>query len=367
MPAVTPFAVIMAGGAGERFWPLSRQARPKQLLHLTDPDKSMLAETVDRLTPLVPAERIYVITSRALVASIQAASLGLPAENIVGEPCKRNTTGALAWITAHILARHPQLAPEHIALAIVTADHRIGAPEVFRAMISTALAAGAEAGALVTCGIVPGHPETGFGYIQAGDAVPAHDGVFRVRAFHEKPNREKAEEFIASGTYFWNSGMFFWTAQAFLHEMALARTEVADAIGAMRAALSAGDTPAAEAAFASLEDISIDYALMERSRNVLMVRGTFPWADVGSWSSIEPILAKDTKSNAVHGHVVLHDCEGCIIYNEATPNGVTIAAAGLEDIVVVATADAILVLPKNRAQDVRHIVAELKKGNAPQV
>lgn len=357
----------MAGGAGERFWPLSRQARPKQLLHLTDPDKSMLAEAVDRLVPLVPRERIFIITSRALTGPIRAAGLGLPAENIVGEPCKRNTSGALAFITAHILARNPGLKPEEIALAIVTADHRIGAPEVFLGMIDAALTAGAAHGALVTCGIVPTLPETGFGYIQAAEALPGHAGVYRVHAFHEKPNREKAEDFLAAGDYFWNSGMFFWTAGAFIAELEHARPELARSVYAMRDALANGDTAAAEARFAALEDISIDYALMEHARNVLMVKGTFPWADVGSWSSIEPALEKDARQNAVRGPAVIHNCEGCIVYNEAGASGITVGVTGVNDIVVVVTPDAVLVVPKDKAQDVRHIVAELKKQGAPQV
>lgn len=357
----------MAGGVGERFWPLSRQARPKQLLHLTDPDKSMLAEAVDRLLPLVPVERIYIITSRSLLAPIQAAGLALPVENIVGEPCKRNTTGALAYITAHILARHPQLEPGDVALAIVTADHRIGAPEVFLGMIDTALGASAEHNALVTCGIPPTAPETGFGYIQAAAPVPGWEGAFHVHAFHEKPNREKAEDFLAAGNYFWNSGMFFWTAAAFLDELSRVRPEVATATHAMRDALADGNAAAADAHFESLDDISIDYALMEHARNVLMVEGTFPWADVGSWSSIESTLPKDDRQNATHGNTLLQDCEGCIVYNDATHAGITIATLGLEDIVVVTTPDAVLVVPKHRAQDVRHLVTELKKRGASQI
>lgn len=363
----TRFAIIMAGGAGERFWPLSRQARPKQLLHLTDPDRSMLQEAVDRLAPLIPLERIYVITSRALLAPLREAGLGLPEENLVGEPCKRNTAGALAYITAQILARHPQLKPDEVALAIVTADHRIGAPEVFRAMIDTALSAAARHGALVTCGIVPTIPETGFGYIQSADAVDDEPGIYRVHAFHEKPNREKAEDFLAAGNYLWNSGMFFWTAGSFLAELDHARPEIANGTRALREALAANDTARAEQHFAALEDISIDYALMERAKNVLMVRGTFPWADVGSWSSIEPTLDKDARDNAVRGEAILHDCEGCIVYNESGDAGITVGLSGTTDLVVVITQDAVLVVPKDKAQDVRHIVAELKKRGAQQV
>ena len=234
-------------------------------------------------------------------------------------------------------------------------------------MVDTALRVGAEKNALVTCGIVPTMPETGFGYIQAAEPVAGREGLYGVHAFHEKPNREKAEDFLAAGTYFWNSGMFFWTAGAFLSELALARPEMAASTEAMREALAAGDATRVEAHFAALEDISIDYALMEHARNVLMVRGTFPWADVGSWSSIESTLDKDAQQNAVRGEAVLHACEGCIVYNEAGSAGITVGVAGMTDAVVVVTKDAVLVVPKDRAQDVRHLVAELKIKGAPQV
>lgn len=361
------FAVIMAGGSGERFWPMSRAARPKQLLNLTDPDRSMLAEAVERLVPLIPRERIYVVTSRALLAPIAAAGLGLPEGNLVGEPCKRNTTGAIAWITAYILAQHPGLSAEQVSLAIVTADHRIGAPEQFLGMVAAALEAAEAEEALVVCGIPPDAPETGFGYIQAAAPLAARPGVARVHAFHEKPNRERAEDFLAAGHYFWNSGMFFWKVSALLAELDHARPAVSEAIRGIQRDLVANDTAGAEALFAGLEDISIDYALMEHARNVLMVQGNFPWADVGSWSSIAPVLAKDPQDNAVHGDAVLHDCEDCIVYNDADAQGMTVGVAGASGLVVVVTPDAVLVVPKDRAQDVRHLVSQLKLRGAPQV
>lgn len=367
MSDTTRFAVIMAGGSGERFWPLSRAARPKQLLHLCDPDRSMLAEAVDRLLPLIPRERIYVITSRALLEPIAAADLGLPQGNLVGEPCKRNTTGAIAWITAYILARNPQCATAEISMAIVTADHRIGAPESFCAMVDAALGAAEAEDALVVCGIAPDAPETGFGYVQAAAPLASRPGVARVHAFHEKPSRDRAEDFLAAGHYFWNSGMFFWKANALLSELDHAQPAVAESIRSMQQDLAAGNTENAEAVFAGLEDISIDYALMERARNVLMVQGNFPWADVGSWSSIAPVLEKDAQENAVRGEALLHDCEGCIVYNDAVANGITVGVLGATDLVVVVTPDAVLVVPKDRAQEVRHLVTKLKQRSAPQV
>lgn len=369
--ANTRFGVILAGGAGERFWPLSRKDRPKQLLALAHPAESMLAQAVRRLSAVAPPERIYVITGAHLVGSIRAAGLGLPPGNIVAEPCKRNTAGALAWITAHILAEHPALEPAQVSMAVTTADHRIGDDARFQQTLLAALDAAESQGALVVCGIAPGHPETGFGYIQAGDPVKTPGGgatpVFSVQAFHEKPPIEKAEAFLAAGNYYWNSGMFFWTVGAFLEELDQARPALGAAIAAMSKALAANDADAASQRFEDLEDISIDYALMEQARHVLMVKGDFPWGDLGLWTSLEAVHETDPLGNCVVGDAVLHDTEGCIVYNDQSGGPRVIGVAGAEDLVIVATGDAVLVVPKARAQDVRHLVAELKRRHMPQV
>ena len=295
----TRFGIIMAGGAGERFWPLSRKDRPKQLLALAHPTESMLAQAVRRMSAVAPPERTFVITGGHLVEAIRAADTGLAPENIVAEPCKRNTSGALAWITAHIMAQYPDLPPNQLSLAVTTADHRIGDDALFQRTLTTALDAAEGHDALVVCGIVPGHPETGFGYIQASNPDnPLTEGdipVYTVKAFHEKPNRQKAEDFLAAGTYYWNSGMFFWTASAFLRELEDARPELGAAIVAMGKALAAGDTARAAQLFSGLDDISIDYALMEHARRVLMVKGAFPWGDLGLWTSLEDVHDKDAR------------------------------------------------------------------------
>ena len=365
MSNIQRFAVIMAGGAGERFWPLSRQSRPKQLLHLTDPNRSMLAEAVDRLIPITPRERIYVITSRSLVEPIRLANVGVPPENVVAEPCKRNTAGALLYISAHILAAHPELSPEDISLAIVTADHKIGAPENFVATLNAALSTAEREDALVICGILPDTPETGFGYIEA--AAARDDGFHPVAAFHEKPNLAKAESFIAQGNHYWNSGMFFWRLSTFYAQFQQARPDLATIGHGMAAALKRGNAVEALELFESLEDISIDYALMERATNVLMVVADFPWRDVGLWSHLDHLLPPDENGNSTTGDPVLLDSTGCIVYNAPGAAQVAVGVAGVHDLVIAVTADAVLVIPKDRAQDVRHLVAELKKRNATQL
>jgi len=203
------YGIIMAGGSGERFWPLSRQNHPKQLLKLTSSTKNMLQEAVDRLAPLIPPERIYIVTGSHLVDAIVSSGVGLPDENVLAEPCKRNTAGCLVYAAAHVLAQHGGDA-SNLSMAVVTADHLIGEPDRFRECVDLALTVAEENGMLVTHGIAPTRPETGYGYVQAKTDAPLHEAdglsVYPVAAFHEKPSEEKAEDFIKAGNYYWNSG-----------------------------------------------------------------------------------------------------------------------------------------------------------------
>lgn len=368
--SVARVGVIMAGGSGERFWPLSRQNRPKQLLRLTSEHESMLGEAVNRLLPVVPRERLFVITSQQLVAPIRESGVNLPAENILGEPCKRNTSGALAYATAAIQARLNKR-PEEISVAVITADHQIGDSGLFCRTVQAALDTVEREAVLGTLGIVPTRPETGYGYIQIENALPsaAPDAppAYTVRAFHEKPNRERAEDFIATQRFFWNSGMFFWRVSTFLAELDSARPALATAIRDMTAALSAGRASEAEAIFASLEDISIDYALMEHVSRAVMVRADFPWDDVGSWPALERSYPHDARGNVTVGDPVLIDSDGCIVYNDAGAQNVAVSVVGAKDLVVVVTQDGVLVAPKERAQDVRRAVVEIKRRGWKQV
>lgn len=367
----TRVGVIMAGGSGERFWPLSRHLRPKQLLRLTDPQKNMLQEAVERLAPVIPAERVYIITGDHLVEPIREAGVGIPPENIVAEPCKRNTSGALAYIAAWLIARYG--APETVSMAIVTADHQIGRPVRFADCLDGAMTAAEGEDALVTMGIVPTRPETGYGYIQAGPSVfETHlpTGIVRahgVSAFHEKPNRETADRFLADEAYFWNSGMFFWTAAAFLREAGTVRPQLAGAARRMAESMAAGDLPGARAAFETIEDLSIDYALMEKAERVLMIPADYPWDDVGAWTALERTQTGDHRGNVALGDPVLIESDGCIVYNEPGAERIAVAAVGCEDLVIVVTGDAVLVAPKDRVQDVRKAVQELKARGAKQI
>jgi mannose-1-phosphate guanylyltransferase len=365
------FAVIMAGGAGERFWPLSRRLRPKQLLNLTSPDRCLLAEAVSRLLPIVPAERILVVTGEHLVEPLRAAQVGVPAANVVAEPCKRNTAGCLAFAAALACQRFGPAAS--VTMAVVTADHQIGDAAGFQATVAAALAAAEQHEALVTIGIRPTRPETGYGYVElAESATPVPTGttgipVFPAVRFREKPDRATAQEFLAAGRFLWNSGMFFWRVSTFLAETAAANPQTARVIDAMLQALHAGDQAKLAVEFATLPDISIDYALLEKARRVLVVPADFPWDDIGAWDALDRTFPHDAAGNVAIGEPLLADTRNCIVCNEPGAAAMAVGVVGLDNVAVIVARDAVLVVPKERAQDVRAIVAQLKKRNAPQL
>lgn len=363
--------IIMAGGSGERFWPLSRQNHPKQLLNLTSETKNMLQEAVERLIPLIAPEHIYVVTGGHLVKAIRGAGVGVSDENVVAEPCKRDTAGCLVFAAAHILAKYGGDGSK-LSMAVVTADHQIGAPELFCKTIDASLHVAETQGALVTHGIVPTRPDTGFGYIQEssdeGEAMKVGGiRMAKAEAFHEKPNEEKAEDFIATGHYFWNSGMFFWRVDTFVEEMRLARPEMADVIEGMAKSIEDGDNDRATGLFEALEGISIDYALMEHSNNVIVVRAEYPWDDVGSWPSLDRTRERDEHGNVGIGNPVILDSENTIVYNDVGEEAMSVSVIGVRDLVVVVSKDGVLVVPKDQAMHVRDGVKALRARGSKHV
>lgn len=348
-------AVIMAGGAGERFWPLSRQSRPKQLLKLTGSGKTMLEEAVSRIQPLVGIENVFISTSKLLQSPIGAASAGVDAGNILTEPMKKNTAGALVWTTASLMARYPE---EELSIAVLTADQLIEPEDGFLATLETALRTAEEDGGLGTIGITPTRPDTGYGYIELGEPHRLA-GVSRVVRFTEKPSVALAQEFVGSGRFLWNSGMFFWTLASFIEELEKASPQHGAVLESIVQALLEGDTAGAEEDFATLDDISIDYTLLERASNVFVVRAEFTWDDLGTWSSIDRTGSGDESENRVTGDAVMMDSRRVVAYNES---GQKLCILGMEDAVVVTTPDAVLVCHKDRAQDVKKILAELKSS-----
>ncbi len=358
-------AVIMAGGSGERFWPLSREKRPKQLLRLANAEQTLLEEAVSRIEGLIPLQHVFVQTSTVLQEVVRQALPSIPPENILAEPCRRNTAGCLIWAAAVLKARYGDA---DVSMAVVTADHRINEPDIFRLTVDRALTAAEDRAALVTIGIKPTRPDTGFGYVEA-DRETLKTGVADVRRFSEKPDRKTAEEFLNAGNFYWNSGMFFWKVSTFFAELSKARPEM-HAVGLSIAEfVSNNDQSSAGAEFEKLESISIDYALMEKAKSVLMVPGTFSWDDVGAWDSLVRTRRenRDNDGNIAIGDPVLIDCKGSVVYNEAGSAAQAVAVIGMENIVVVTVDDAVLIVDKSRVQDVKKVVAELKRRGAGQV
>ncbi len=357
-------AVIMAGGSGERFWPLSRKNRPKQLLALTS-EKMMIEEAIDRISPLIPLEHIYIFTSEILQNPIREALPELPPENVVAEPCKRNTAPCLAF-AAVFLSEKYGVGESEISMAVLTADHFISTSSQFIQTVDTALQYAENNPVLVTLGIPPVRPETGYGYIEVETQDSAPNSISPAISFREKPNRDTALEFVRSGHFLWNSGMFFWRLDTFLRSISENLPAVGDLLSELRTAIREKTHIACEGAiheakpvFEQFPDISIDYGIMEKAGNVAVVRAGFLWDDVGSWDSLDRMHPLDDDGNVLKGKTVLIDAKNSTIIN--TSDKQVIALIGVEDIVVVATNDAILVCPKDKAQNVRQAVAALRE------
>ena len=344
------YAVIMAGGSGTRFWPLSRRRRPKQLLSLFG-DKPMIAETVDRLAGLVPPERVLVVTNEALAEAVRAALPSVPAENVLCEPMGRNTAPCVGMAAAAVRAA---AGPEEV-MVVLPADHYIRDAETFRGALAAA-AAEAETGAIVTLGIEPTKPETGYGYIRCGEALA--DGVHAVDQFVEKPDHATALAYLQSGDYVWNSGMFCFRVDRILREFETQLPRLAGQIEEMAAALGPDDADTLRDIFERIEPVSIDYGIMEGAANVRVLPVSFGWSDVGHWDALPSVTETDSDGNVRLGDVVALDCEGCVLVSGGSR---VLSAVGLDHVVVVDTEDALLVAPRQRVQEVRRVVDALRE------
>jgi mannose-1-phosphate guanylyltransferase len=362
-------AVIMAGGSGERFWPLSRRSQPKQLLRLTSDEQTMIEETIARISPLVAPQDIFIITGEALLEPMRTTLSGIPPQNIVAEPLKRNTAPCIALAAAFIAERYAEegIAPSELSMAVLAADHYIPSPEKFRETVETAFASAEETARLVTLGITPTRPETGYGYIETA-ATGNNAGAETVLSFREKPSQDRAEEFIRAGNFLWNSGMFFWRVDTVIEGLQKHLPAVGNRIADLRSALAgathqvpAGPPSGTKEAFEPMPDISIDHGLMEHAENVAVVRAGFQWDDVGSWDALPRVFSTDDRGNVQVGNTVVIDSSNCVVVNRCPEQSVTVAVVGMDNVVVVSTPDGILVCPADRAQDVKKVVQTLQQ------
>lgn len=348
------FVVIMAGGRGERFWPQSRLDTPKHLLPIVG-DKPMLTQTVERVTGVVPRANVIVLTTQAQLAGCRRACPDLPAANIVAEPMGRDTAAATGLAMLLVKQRCPTA-----TFAMLPADHVIHDVAAYQQQLNVAFAAAESADVLVTIGIKPLIPETGFGYIQQSGPWKKIDGtpVMAVRRFVEKPNLETAKAYLASGEYFWNAGMFVWQVPVVEAAFKAHAPELyAGLVVLEQAAKTTGDWSAALAAlYPTLKKISVDYALMERSTNVVVVPAAFDWDDVGAWPAIAKHFTPDAAGNVLRGTAMVEDGRDNIIVSDT---GHLTAVVGVSDLVVVHTPQATLVVHKDKAQEIKALLKRL--------
>jgi mannose-1-phosphate guanylyltransferase len=347
------YALVLAGGSGTRLWPHSRIHRPKQFLSIGG-ERTMLQETVDRTLPIISPERVYVATGAAYLDLVMEQLPEVPLANILVEPAGRGTAPCIGLAALHLRRRDPDA-----VMAVLSADHRVERAD----LLCDVLGIGermARQGHLVTIGIQPTAPSTGYGYIQRGAQLHQEGdfAVFQVQAFAEKPDAERARTYTESGCYYWNAGMFVWRADRILEELAAHRPALADALAVIDAAIGTPHERAVlEAVWQDIEHVAIDVAVMERTAHATVIPATLGWSDVGDWASLADTLPRDGYGNAISGTHVGVDTYNSLIYG----NGRVVATIGIEDMVIVDTHDVLLICPRSRAQDVKAMVAQVHK------
>jgi mannose-1-phosphate guanylyltransferase len=361
MQELTTHAVILAGGRGTRFWPRSRTRTPKQLLNIVGKD-TMLQQTVARLKPLISAERIWTVTNAEQAAAVRKQVPAAARRRVLIEPMVMNTAVAIGLAAIHI--RHA--ARGDALMAVLPADHYIEQPQKFREIVNAALDVAREPGRMVVLGIPPTRPDTGFGYVERmGDPITSKGfPVFAVRRFTEKPELKLAQEYLASGNYHWNAGMFFWRVSTFLENLKRFLPKTHAALETLAESIATGTYDRKlRSIYSKLENISVDYALLEpvtRSGGpprVFLIPADVGWSDIGSWAAVYELLAKNSGQNIIAGDGRTLDAQGNFLWSPSK----FVAAIGVRDLVVVETPDALLICPRDRAQDVGKIVKWLEE------
>lgn len=349
------YAVIMAGGRGTRFWPRSREKKPKHLLDIVS-KRTIVQETVDRIKSLIPPRNILVVTGKKHARELIRQLPEIPPQNIIIEPVGKNTAACIGLAALHI----QKIVPDAV-MVVLPSDHAIADSLEYLKVISAAVKVADQEGGLITIGIKPSSPQTGFGYIEQGLSVPNISGkeVFRVKSIREKPDLLKAKKFVQSGKFYWNSGMFIWKAsiilkeiESFLPDLHTGLIKIKEVLGTSREAAIVPKV------YKKLASISIDYGVMEKADNVFMLPGDFGWSDVGSWDALWGISAKDNQGNALTGggSAIFTDTEGTLVYSPKK----LVALVGVKDLIIVETKDALLICKKGRSQDIKKMVDTLE-------
>ena len=348
------YAVIMAGGKGTRFWPLSRNNRPKHLLNITG-EKTIIQYTVDRITPLMARENILIVTGASHGDEIRQQLPQLPAGNILVEPIGRNTAPCIGLAAMHIRKKDPDA-----VMCVLPSDHLIADTEAFLASLIAARDMAKKRACLVTIGIRPRWAETGYGYMERG-AVTDTVGktkVYQVRSFREKPDFAKAEAFLKDGKFFWNSGMFIWKVSTLLDAIERLIPDLYEGLLAIEEGIGTDrEVQILSEVYQNMEPVSIDYGVMEKASDVVMLEGDFGWSDIGSWDALWDVLDKDAKGNVVRGRVIRSGTSNCLVYS---PHKM-VTLIGVEDLIVVEADDSLLICRRGASQDVKKVVTHLEE------
>lgn len=349
------YVAIMAGGIGSRFWPMSRSNYPKQFLDILGTGETLIQQTFIRYKKIVPVENIYIVTSREYVGTVKQQLPELPADNILAEPSRKNTAPCIAYIAFKLYQKDPQA-----LMMAAPADHLITDTDHFIKTVNKAFNFVDTINALVTIGIKPSSPNTGYGYIQH-ETPEVAPGVHKVKTFTEKPNLELAKTFVASGDFLWNAGIFTWKVKNILGAFEKFLPEMYDVFAAERDKFNTPEEAASiENIYPQCTNISIDFGIMESADNVYVIPATFSWSDLGTWNSAWENMEKDYFKNAVAGdHVTIIDAKNCMVH---VPDNKLVMLQGLEDYIVVDTKDVLLICKKEKEQEIKDYVAEVKRN-----
>lgn len=347
-------ALIMAGGRGERFWPKSRKNMPKQFLSLTDDGKTMIQLTVERISPMVKIEDVYVATNKDYKSLVLEQLPGLPEQNVLCEPVGRNTAPCIGLGAMHIAKKY-----DDAMMFVFPSDHLIKFNKMFIRTLQDACDVAKKDDNLVTIGIVPDYPETGYGYIKF-DSQISDGNAYKVERFVEKPSLEVAKEYLATEEYLWNSGMFIWKTSSILKNLQKFMPETFESLKRIQDAIGTEhEETVLEKEFYGIQSQSIDYGIMEKADDIYILLGAFGWDDVGSWLAVERIKKTNEFGNVVNGNIITVNTHNCVIQGENK----LIATIGLEDMIVVDTEDATLICSKDHAGDIKKVLENLKICN----
>ncbi len=368
-------AIIMAGGSGERFWPLSRKNRPKQILSLGSSEKTMIEEAVGRLEGIISLEDIFIITSKILAEPIGDVLEMLPRQNIIAEPQKRNTAPCLALGSACAMAKYKDLPAGEISVAVLTADHIMTPAHSFKETISSALEYAECRDVIATIGITPSRAETGYGYIELGDSKKSNNiekniKINSVNNFKEKPDEDTAKKYLEDGNHLWNSGMFFWRLDVFNSQLEKHFPGIGGKISEMRAIIEMANETSGDINFNDIDElnslfskfpsISIDFALMEKSDDVIVVRALFDWDDIGDLNSLRRTKSSDSDGNIIIGKNSIVKTHNSILIND-TKSDKILSTIGMSNVIVILSEDAVLVCNSENVQDVRLAVNDIRE------